>query len=190
MRRQRYISRLTVLLTLAALAGGACQMTWAIPQARAGTLEMTACSGYGDGAADTDVSGMVWVGAPPRRPSRFSSRTAAALWRRVANRPARPADEPTRRSQPTARDPAPRTGILRSSAAQPPEVRTKAAVLKADARRPSSFSPQSDPAARPPSRQNTPMSSTQIEQDAAIRGIALCEHADKQIKCNDWKVVA
>ncbi|MGA2014772.1 MAG: hypothetical protein ABSH51_30185, partial [Solirubrobacteraceae bacterium] len=63
MRRQRYISRLTVLLTLAALAGGACQMTWAIPQARAGTLEMTACSGYGDGAADTDVSGMVWVGA-------------------------------------------------------------------------------------------------------------------------------
>jgi hypothetical protein len=63
MDRRRYTRRLAVLLMLAALAGGASSITWAIPQALAGTLEMTACSGYGDGAADTDVSGMVWAGA-------------------------------------------------------------------------------------------------------------------------------
>ena len=49
-------------MTLAALAGGAGSIAWAVPQALAGTLEMTACSGYSDGAADTDVSGMVWNG--------------------------------------------------------------------------------------------------------------------------------
>ena len=44
------------------LTGGAFEMTWAPSQAWAGTLEMTSCSGFGDGAADTDVSGMVWGG--------------------------------------------------------------------------------------------------------------------------------
>ena len=63
MQRRRCGARLAVLLALVALAGGACEMSGAVPQAWAGTIEMTSCSGYGDGAADSDVSGMVWAGA-------------------------------------------------------------------------------------------------------------------------------
>src|SRR5450755_2567511 len=60
MQGRRCIRRIAVLVTLAALAGGAGSIAWAVPQTLAGTIEMTGCSGYGDGAADTDVTGMVW----------------------------------------------------------------------------------------------------------------------------------
>jgi len=63
MQGRRSIARFVVLAVLAAPAAGASELTWAVPQARGGTLETTSCSGYGDGPADTDVSGMVWVGA-------------------------------------------------------------------------------------------------------------------------------
>lgn len=62
MHARRYIARPAALLALVALAGGAYGMTEAVPQAWGGTVEMTACSGYGDGAAGSDVSGMVWGG--------------------------------------------------------------------------------------------------------------------------------
>jgi hypothetical protein len=56
------LARLAVLVALVIPFSGAYEMTWALPAARAGTLEMTSCSGFGDGAADTDVGGMVWAG--------------------------------------------------------------------------------------------------------------------------------
>ncbi len=54
--------RLALLLAFAIPFSSGYEMTWAAPPARAGTVEMTSCSGYGDGAADSDVSGMVWAG--------------------------------------------------------------------------------------------------------------------------------
>jgi hypothetical protein len=61
MQRRQYVARLVVLLAFVALAGAACAMV-EVPPAWAGTVEMNSCSGYGDSAADSDVSGMVWGG--------------------------------------------------------------------------------------------------------------------------------
>src|ERR1039458_2782372 len=50
-------------IALIAFAGGSLAVLLVGAQtARAGTLEMTACSGFGDGGNDTDVNGPVWQG--------------------------------------------------------------------------------------------------------------------------------
>jgi len=59
------IRRETAQLAAALLAFGAsCArvLTIGASDARAGTIEMTSCSGFGDGGYDTDVDGMVWRG--------------------------------------------------------------------------------------------------------------------------------
>jgi len=61
MRMRGYIARLAILAALIVPAGAAAEMVVA-PRALAGTVEMSSCSGYGDEAADTDVSRMVWGG--------------------------------------------------------------------------------------------------------------------------------
>ena len=55
-------ARVVAVALLAFVAAGVPELTVAAPQAQAGTLWMTACSGFGDGANGTDVDGMVWQG--------------------------------------------------------------------------------------------------------------------------------
>jgi len=50
---------------VALVAFGACcarLLTINASDARAGTIEMTSCSGFGDGGYDTDINGLVWQG--------------------------------------------------------------------------------------------------------------------------------
>jgi len=59
---RRQVARLIVIATLAGAGTLTCQLAVSAPSAWAGTIEMTSCSGYGDGGSDTDLAGMVWNG--------------------------------------------------------------------------------------------------------------------------------
>jgi len=61
MSARRNLSACMALIALIA-GGSAAVLLVGARVARAGTLEMTACSGFGDGGNDTDVNGAVWQG--------------------------------------------------------------------------------------------------------------------------------
>jgi hypothetical protein len=60
--RRQLAARLLAVAALAFSASWARVVTSDAVAARAGTIEMTSCSGFGDGGYDTDVNGMVWQG--------------------------------------------------------------------------------------------------------------------------------
>jgi len=60
--RRRLAARLLAVAVLTFAATSSRALTIATATARAGTVEMTSCSGFGDSGADTDVDGPVWNG--------------------------------------------------------------------------------------------------------------------------------
>jgi hypothetical protein len=60
--RRQLATRIAAAALLAFAVVTAPALTIAAPEARAGTLWMTSCSGFGDGANDVAAAGMVWEG--------------------------------------------------------------------------------------------------------------------------------